>query len=158
MEPREFERRDALERDIDRRLKRLPAPRAPRSLAPRVMAALAASQRLPWYARGWRAWPRVWQVASVTSLVCVLAGLVWGMPQVLAMAGALSLPSLTLPSGVAEAMRPVGFAWDIGRVVYRTTVEPLLGYLVIFMFAMMAACVAFGAALDRVALGGPSEI
>lgn len=152
----EFERR--LEQDVHRRLRRLPAPKAPRSLAPRVMAAIATPPRAPWYSRGWSTWPVGWQVASALSVCVVLIGVGWGVPYLLAWIGPVAWPSLTLPSAVTDAARPVAVAWDITRIVYRTTVEPLLGYLAVVMFAMTAVCVAFGAALDRVALGGASEL
>lgn len=151
-----FERE--LERQIDRRLKRLPAPRAPRSLAPRVMAAIVASERAPWYSRAWSTWPRGWQATSAVTVVSILVGLGWGVPYLVALFGPVSWPSFTAPSVVTDAARPLSVAWEISRIVYRTTVEPLLGYLALIMFVMMAVCVAFGAALDRVALGGASEL
>lgn len=147
-----------LERDLDRRLKRLPMPQAPSSLAPRVMAAIALSQRAPWYSRAWSAWPLGWQVASALSVVSILIGMGWGLPYLVALVGSSAWPSITPPSIVTDLARPLGVAWEISRIVYRTTVEPLLGYLAVIMFAMTAVCVAFGAALDRVALGGASEL
>jgi hypothetical protein len=37
-------------------------------------------------------------------------------------------------------------------------VEPLLRYVIVFVLIMSAACVVFGTALNRVALGGASEL
>ena len=155
---RQHELEQQLEQDTHRRLRRLPTPKAPRSLSPRVMAAIAMSHRAPWYSRAWTTWPLGWQVASALSACSILIGLGWGGPHLVAWFGPMSWPSLTLPSVVTDAARPLSVAWDISRIVYRTTVEPFLGYLAVAMFAMTAVCVAFGAALDRVALGGASEL
>ena len=59
-----------LERLVDRELKRLPQPRAPRSLLPRVMAAVAEPRPLKWYSRPWLAWP--WALQAHYSLVVSL--------------------------------------------------------------------------------------
>jgi hypothetical protein len=92
------------------------------------------------------------------SVLSILVGLGWGLPHLVALIGPISWPSFTPPSVVTNTARPLGVALEASRIVYRTTVEPLLGYLAVIMFAMTAVCVAFGAALDRVALGGASEL
>lgn len=66
---------DELERLIDGELKGLPQPRAPRSLLPRVMAAIDAPRVQPWYSRPWLAWPRVWQGVSVAFVASLAVGL-----------------------------------------------------------------------------------
>ena len=53
-----------LERLVDRALGQLPAPRAPRTLLPRVMAAVPTPAR-PWHARPWLMWPAGWQIISL---------------------------------------------------------------------------------------------
>jgi hypothetical protein len=60
---------------IDRELKALPPLRAPATLAPRVLAAIAAQQRAPAPRAGWQSWPLVWRVASFAALVALFAGL-----------------------------------------------------------------------------------
>ncbi len=62
-----------LEKQMDRELRSLPAPRAPETLAPRVMAAIAAQTALPWHRRPWFEWPRGWQVASAALTVVFFA-------------------------------------------------------------------------------------
>ena len=57
-----------LERLIDRELRSLPAPRAPRTLLPRVMAAANEAANRPWYSRTWLQWPVGWQLASALVL------------------------------------------------------------------------------------------
>ena len=62
-----------LERLIDRELRSLPAPRAPRALLPRVMAAVDDAARRPWYSRTWLQWPIAAQLASALVLIGVVA-------------------------------------------------------------------------------------
>ena len=61
---------DDLERLAHHELHRLPAPRAPRTLLPRVMAAVEAWANRPWYTRAWFTWPLGWQVASLAPTSC----------------------------------------------------------------------------------------
>jgi hypothetical protein len=65
-----------LEQEIHDALRRLPQPRAPRSLAPRVMQAIAAAARPQ---AGWRHWALHWQllglvVACSTAIALVIGG------------------------------------------------------------------------------------
>ena len=64
-----------LEQLVDTELKRLPAPRAPRTLLPRVLAASEAQQRHAKPARGWALWPRVWQFVGGAVMAAVLVGI-----------------------------------------------------------------------------------
>ena len=63
--------RHDLEREIHQALRSLPTPRAPRSLAPRVMQAVAAAARTQ---TGWRRWPLQWQMLACV-VACSAAGL-----------------------------------------------------------------------------------
>ena len=60
--------------DVDRALKGLPAPRAPRTLLPRVMAAadLRAARSAP---RPWVDWPLGWQLASAALVLLFVIGI-----------------------------------------------------------------------------------
>jgi hypothetical protein len=62
-----------LERLIDRELRSLPTPRAPRTLLPAVMAAANEAANRPWYSRTWLQWPVGWQLASAVVLLGVVA-------------------------------------------------------------------------------------
>ncbi|MCC7010168.1 MAG: hypothetical protein IT184_15280 [Acidobacteria bacterium] len=150
---------DDLERLIDRELRALPAPRAPRSLVPRVMAAIDARQAMPWYRRGWSQWPPVWRTTSLAALTVVAVALLIGWP---ALAGSLGGWQPDAGTVVPARIRAIGdaaaMALDASRVLWRVLIEPVMGYLVAFVLTMVVACVAFGTALDRVALGGPSEL
>ena len=117
-----------LEQKVDRELRRLPAPRAPHTLLPRVLAAVEAWVNRPWYTRAWFTWPVGWQVASVALLALVVAG-VWMLP-----------PAPASVVGTTNA----------GRVLWRTIVEPFLAYAFVIVVIMCVACAAFGAALSYV--------
>ena len=74
--------RTELERQVDRALRRLPLPRAPRSLAPRVMQAIAAASRTATRATvgGWRCWSPGWQVLGLASACWLAATIALALP------------------------------------------------------------------------------
>lgn len=117
-----------LEQKVDRELRRLPMPRAPHTLLPRVLAAVEAWVNRPWYTRAWFTWPVGWQVASIALLALVVAG-VWMLPP--------APPSVVVTT-------------NAGRVLWRTMVEPFLVYAFGIVIIMGLACAAFGAALSYV--------
>jgi len=117
---------DELERRVHEELRRLPAPLAPDTLLPRVLAAVDAWARRPWYARAWFTWPVGLQVASMAALAVAVYG-TWNLPP--------------LPSSVVATT-------NAGGVIWRTLIEPLLGYVVGLVVLMCLACAAFGAALN----------
>ena len=55
-------------RKLDEQLRQLPDREAPHTLAPRVMAAIQARARLPWWRRTWWNWPPAAQLLSL--LLC----------------------------------------------------------------------------------------
>jgi len=117
-----------LERRVHRELERLPSPLAPDSLLPRVLAAVDAWARRPWYTRAWFTWPLGWQVASVLVLALFAVG-IWMLPP--------APPSVVVTT-------------NAGLVVWRTMVEPFLFYAFGVVVLMCLACAAFGAALSYV--------
>jgi hypothetical protein len=125
---------DDLEQRLDRRLTALPAPRAPETLLPRVMAAVRAAPVRE--ASGWVSWPFVWQAASLAALVLLTLGVVSVWPAIDA--------RLSFAQPVVTA----------GRVLWRVVVEPVGLFMVVFIAAMGAACAAFATALRHVAFGG----
>ncbi|TBR21874.1 hypothetical protein EPO15_09200 [bacterium] len=62
------------EGELDRRLKALPAARAPRSLSARVLAAAALRAR-PWHARPWWTWSPAGQATFLAALALAAAAL-----------------------------------------------------------------------------------
>jgi hypothetical protein len=117
---------DELERRVHDELRRLPSPMAPGTLLPRVLAAVDAWVNRPWYERAWFTWPLGWQLASV--VLAVLAGYAaWYAP---------------------SAPAPVVATTSASAVLWRTLIEPLLGYVVGLVVLMCLACAVFGAALN----------
>lgn len=138
---------------VHQALTRLPAPAAPPTLLPRVLAAI---QRRPWYARAWTTWPRPMQVASLAVLsgLVVAAVLAWpfvdaAASRALARAAAGLRPVSTASAGATE----IFMAIDVLRRVF----APALGFAVVVVTLMSAACAVVGAALARIALGGASQ-
>jgi hypothetical protein len=117
---------DELERRVHHELRRLPDPLAPGTLLPRVMSAVDAWVNRPWYERAWFTWPLGWQLASI--VLVVLAGY-----------GAWLAPA---------APAPVVATTSASAVIWRTLVEPLLGYVFGLVVLMCLACAVFGAALN----------
>jgi hypothetical protein len=123
---------DELAALADRELRRLPPPRAPDTLLPRVMAAIEASAGRPWYTRTWFAWPAGWRVLSIVP-PALLVYAVWSWS-----------PPPAPPTLVA--------ATDASRVVWGALIEPLLPYILVVVLLMGVACAAFGLALNYVLL------
>lgn len=121
---------DDLAAAVDRELRRLPAPHAPETLLPRVLAAVDAWARRPWYTRAWFAWPAVWRAASVAALALLVFGL-WKLPPV--------------PTSVVATAGATRVVWDL-------LVAPALPYALVFVVLMGVTCVAAGLALNYVLL------
>lgn len=117
---------DELEQRVHEELRRLPSPLAPGTLLPRVLAAVDAWANRPWYARAWFTWPLGWQIASV-AFVALAGYAMWVAPPV--------------PSSLVATT-------SAGGVIWRTLIEPLLGYVVGLVLLMCLACAVFGAALN----------
>jgi hypothetical protein len=159
MDPRETE--DV----VHRALRALPPPRAPHTLLPRVMAAVAHLR--PGYGgqaparpapRTWFAWPLLWQAASIAALVLLSTGIVWVWPAAWNAVSAYSAMawSCVAPRAlnfVASASAVVTFA----SIVWNVFLQPVVGYVMVWIVLMSVACTAFGAALGRVALGGAPQ-
>lgn len=150
MDPAELERR------VDASLRRLPPPAAPSTLLPRVMAAVDARARQPWYTRAWSTWPGAWRIAS--AIVLVIAAAAAGMAL-----------SPVVSDGVTFAWRVAGDLFASTRIgsraeglratfgavttIWTHLVQPVSGWLLLAFGVMWAACAALGAALTRVAGG-----
>jgi hypothetical protein len=144
-----------LERMMAHRLSQLPAPAAPPTLAPRVMAAVRASTR-PVAATGfrpWFVWPRVWQATFVLTLVAVMAAsaLAWTT-----LAQSPGAHGWTLALGAASnAVETVGAIAAIVQaavsVCWSLLLHPFVLGLLLWFGLMAAACVFFATLLGRVA-------
>ena len=146
-----------LERLLDRELKRLPPPRAPRTLLPRVMAA-AGQSLLPWYRRPWVTWPAGLQTASVGLLALMLAIVGTLLPSVQSAAQPLtSSVTGSLPSGLVTAAQRFNEGAALMKVLLQVFVQPVAAYLFALGIALTIACGVLWTAINRVALGGASQ-
>jgi hypothetical protein len=149
---------DELARLVDRELKRLPAPRAPETLLPRVMTAV---RQLPSRTRAvgwWYRWPLAVRGLSAAASVAVLAGVVWVWPAMQAhLVAALADSTGTRLGGALDVVRQAAALSTALDVLWRTVLQPICWVLLPLVLLMWAACAAFGAALGRVALGGATQ-
>jgi len=141
-----------LERLIDRELRSLPAPRAPRTLLPAVMAAANAAANRPWYSRTWLQWPIAWQLASALVLIGVVAGGSVVLPQLRDAVEAISFVA-NVRSDVASSAREVETATTAVRVLWRTLLAPVVPWAFGLVTLMCAACAVFGTALNHLVFG-----
>lgn len=126
--------------DLDRALKELPAPRAPRTLLPRVLAATVENPAAR--PTGWLTWPLAWRIASIAVVVLAAAGL-W-------------LFAATPPQQVAEAADTAGEVATLLRVFWDVMFQPVATYIFILGISLALACALAWAALEA-ALGGASR-
>lgn len=144
-----------LERLVDAELKRLPAPRAPRTLLPRVLAAVDAQQQHAKPARGWAFWPRAWQFAGGVVMAAVLVG-IWRLA---AFAGPFIselLPAVGLGRAAAFT-RGADDAATVVRVLWEVLLQPVATYVSILAISLALACALFWTAVERLAPGGASQ-
>jgi hypothetical protein len=146
-----------LEDLVDGALRQLPPPRAPRSLLPRVMAAVDARPATP-RARPWLAWPLAWQVASAAAVVTMTVGLWRLWPHAVFLVSWFTPPSVgQIGSELASAGNTAAAIAGAVGTLWHAVVQPFVFYVFALVLTMCAACAAFGAALGRVVLGGVSQ-
>ena len=109
-----------LERQIDRALKELPPLRAPASLSPRVLRAIAARKARPWYRLSWQEWPAPLQAAAMILLVAMFGSLCFAAWQ------------LTRAAGYANAMEELRQTFS-GLSVIWNTIQVLFGAIVLIV-------------------------
>ena len=141
-----------LERLVDRELRALPAPRAPRTLLPRILAAVDASVHRPWYSRAWLTWPAAWQAASVVLLLAAVGGGAMLLPSVQEAMKALTFVA-DVQGDVAETARDVEVATTAVRVLWNALLAPVVPYAFGLVLLMCAACAVFGTALNHLVFG-----
>ena len=135
-----------------RELRRLPAPRAPHTLLPRVMAAVQAWAGRPWYSRAWFTWPLGLQVASAAALVLLITGGVMLAPLAQAAASNAITAVRIVATGGADVARPLETTASSARILWRTLLEPLASYVLVVVVLMFLACAVFGTALNHVVI------
>ncbi len=146
--------RDDWEAWLEQQLRQLPNRPAPASLAPRVMAAVAARVRRPWYARPWLEWPRPWQAVSALAISLVLGMLAYAL---------LHFRELAAPEAwgawLQVSRAPLDALGAAGQVLFEA-LERLTGRISPWVwtgFGMLAAimyatCVGLGTLIYRLAI------
>ena len=144
-----------LQQLLDRELTRLPVPRAPETLLPRV---LAATVERPSTAGGtWLAWPRLWQVGSAVSLAVLIAG-VWMLFTLWHPGDFVShVAGRDTPVRVAGLAKSAMDAATLGRVFWEVLLQPVATYVSALAISFGLACALLWTALERFALGGASQ-
>jgi hypothetical protein len=144
-----------LEQIVDAELKRLPTPRAPRTLLPRVIAATAAQQPPAATARGWGAWPRAWQFAGGVVAVAVL----FAARELLAVLQSF-LAQVAPLAGFERAAAFTRSADDtatVVRVLWDVLLQPVATYVSVLAISFALACALLWTAVERLAPGGASQ-
>ena len=144
-----------LEQLLDAELKRLPAPGAPRTLLPRVLAAASAQRQHAKPARGWEFWPRAWQLAGGAVAAAVLVG-IWKLAAI-----AQPFISALLPSAgfgrAAAFTRGADETVAVVRVLWDVLLQPVATYVSILAISLALACALLWTAVERLAPGGASQ-
>lgn len=139
------------EAELDQQLKHLPERRAPATLAPRVMAAIQARARQPWFRCTWWHWPPVAQVFSLALASVLLGGLTW-------LALHTDPGSLVNDMGVkaAAGLAPLAPLWSLVVSIARACAlllaqAPPLAWFgaAAFLAAMYLSCIGLGTILYR---------
>lgn len=144
---------DNLETWLDTQLRQLPDRPAPASLAPRVMTALAARARRPWYARPWLEWPRYARAMSLLAVSFALGALTYATLHFSEFAAAGTVGArlnvwLAPWEAVWAAALAVCEALDLLKEHVSTWVWVGLGVLGALMYAV---CIALSTVLYRLA-------
>jgi len=146
---------------LHRALKALPAPRAPRTLLPRVLVDAEARRRQPGIAP-WFAWSIEWRLTAAAAVVLVVGSLWFAWPAITLVgtlvldrvAGAVEARAVATVPGIAALAHLATLAWEM-------VVQPALGYVLVWMVVMCAISVAIGAAfsaaLGRAAFGEATQ-
>lgn len=139
MEPRD------LESLVDAGLRRLPDPRAPRTLLPRVLEAVEGT-RLPWYARPWVTWPRGWQSASLVALFAALAA-----------SGVAAIGIDRALSRLTDHAPLIGAISAVTRLVWSALLQPAALYALVAFLSLLFASALTWRMCARLTLGGVSQ-
>jgi hypothetical protein len=123
--------------ELDDELRRLPAPRAPRTLLPRVMAAIEEHRPAPWYSRAWVTWPRGLQVMSASAAVLVIAVVIWGIPTA---------------TSHWTVLQTAGEVSTLARVFWHTWLQPIASYFAAALILLSLVCFAAYSVVSRMTL------
>ena len=128
-----------LERLVDRELKQLPLPPAPRTLLPRVMAAAATVRPVAWYRRPWLEWP--WAIQALSVVIF----------------GSLAAGGWSLWNQAPELASRVNQTAAVSRALWNVLFGPITFVVVALTIVVGLACAAAWTAVTRVTFGGASS-
>ena len=138
---------DKLAAALHRELQQLPPHRAPSSLLPRVLAALATTERRAWWERSWFEWPRAVRRLAGAATGIMLATLV-GVA--LVFQNLDTLPGLT--GSATEAWSVAGALGNAVGVLGRAIPTTALIAVGVLLAASYLCAVALGTVFYRYAL------
>lgn len=144
-----------LQQLVDAELKRLPTPRAPRTLLPRVLTATVNERHVPAPA-GWIAWPRVWQVLSAAALIAMAIG-AWRLVPIVTPWVAAVLPSGPAPGRAGAFARNAGEAAAVVRVLWDVLLQPVAAYVSVLAISFALACALLWTAVEHLTPGGAPQ-
>jgi hypothetical protein len=130
-----------LDARLDRELRELPPPHAPRTLLPRVLAA-AAHREGRATATGWSTWPAAWRAVAAVVFLAAVAG--------------ASIFFSAPPQQLSGAAEKAGDVATVARVFWEVLARPVASYLFVLGVSLTLACALAWAALEA-ALGGASQ-
>jgi hypothetical protein len=143
---------DELEHLIHVHLRQLPPPRAPGTLAPRVLRAAAELRGAVPAPSGWSSWPPAVQALTFASLIALVGVMVAAWPVVgvpLAEAASFVRSGVQQFAWIANVREALNATYAVWR-----TLQPLALAAAVLLTLMSLTCAAFAAALRHVALGG----
>lgn len=142
---------DPLHDFVHKAVSDLPSRRAPRSLIDRVNAAIAMREALPWYARGWTAWPAPARILTAVAGVAAVAAFAW-----LGLLGTeffAAQPVREIATERAPMLSALGSAFitllEGFKIAIERVAQPYLLAALIIMGAGYAACIGAGAGVYR---------
>lgn len=128
---------------LDRELRELPRPRAPRTLLPRVLAATGGRLApVPPRPTGWSTWSLGRRLVASAAMLAVVV-VAWMLTE-------------APPATVTEAAETAGDAATVVRVLWTVLLQPVATYIFVLGVSLTLACAGAWAALE-VALGGASH-
>jgi hypothetical protein len=145
-----------LEHALSAAIRELPEPQAPLTLLPRVMGAVRARERRPWYVRPLSTWPPLAQAGVVTAcLLLMVATFTFAMPALAAVTHGLDMHTTTL-APVIEAVRNTDRLLTIVTTLASTLTAlwprlcgPLVGYAALLLVLLGSALGALGSTLHH---------
>jgi hypothetical protein len=145
---------ERLQAEVDAMLKGLPRRAAPRTLLPRVMAAIQTRAALPWHRQSWQMWPLVPRVASLAILLSVFGGLclaAWKLPQADSYASIVGQLGRWL-SGPSSLWNVLCVLFNAASAMARQLPAGFIAACLVSLGLGYALCIALGAAWIRFAL------